>query len=133
MLQTVTVHDGEGGTTIEQYSIDALAYLAKYRREKEIDPVSIGSGDTLVTITPNLRTVFTIDKIKRDGIGVNNYRANNGVFNLTAAQIVSLDTAINNHIAKCFSAQATVEQAHASTPYTSISAIETAFNNAYNS
>ena len=108
-------------------------HIKAYRRERESDQVSIGTGDTLVTVTPDLRTVFTIETIDRDGLGVKDYRADNGVFDLTAQRVSQLNIAIKTHIAKCFKAQATVETAHASTPYTTKDAIETAFDNAYNS
>ena len=112
---------------------EITSYIPIYRKERESELVSNGSGDNEITVIPNLRTMFTLETLDNAGNGVSAYSAENGTFDMTATQVTNLNNACKLHIAKLFIAQGAVKSAHTTTPYTTIAAIETAFDNAYNS
>jgi len=143
-----TVYDNEGNPSVVDYIgvikdgfalVNPMAdsilsdYIQIYRKERESEPVSNGSGDDEITVIPNLRTMFTLETLDNAGNGVSAYSAENGTFDMTATQVTNLNNACKLHIAKLFIAQGAVKSAHTTTPYTTIAAIETAFDNAYNS
>lgn len=128
MIKTITVHDGQGGTTTEQYSVDAINYLKGYRRTKENGGIVV-SGVTVQTDVESRASLLGAVQLNTSI----DWKTPDGFVTLTAQQISDIATAVGTHVQKCFSAEKTVTEAHEQTPYETIEAIETAFDNAYNS
>lgn len=107
---------------------DVTAHIANYRRIRE------NGGITL-----NGVTVKTDQESRANLLGARDlntsidWKTKNGFVTLTAEQIAAIATAVGVHIQKCFSAEKTVLTAHASTPYANKTAVEAAFDTAYNS
>lgn len=115
----------------EQSATEAQAITARiqaYRREKENGGITV-SG---VTVQTDVESRASLLGAKELGVSID-WKTDAGFVTLTATQISAIATAVGTHVQKCFSAEKTVTEAHAATPYTSISAVETAFDNAYNS
>ena len=102
--------------------------IKTYRREKENGGITV-SG---VTVQTDVESRASLLGAKELGVSID-WKTEAGFVTLTAQQISAIAVAVGQHVQKCFSAEKTVNEAHAQTPYTSIQDIETAFDNAYNS
>jgi len=120
----ITARNAEQATSNAQAIED---HIKTYRREKENGGITV-SGVTVQTDSESRANILGAKELN---IGID-WKTDNGFVTLTAAQIAALATAVGTHVQKCFSAEKTVSTAHAVTPYTSIDAVETAFDNAYN-
>ena len=103
-------------------------HIKIYRRTKENGGITV-SGVTIQTDTETRASLLGAVQLNTSI----DWKTDAGFVTLTAAQIAGIATAVGEHIQKCFSAEKAVSEAHAQTPYTSIAAIETALDNAYNS
>lgn len=103
-------------------------HIKAYRRIKENGGLTI-SGVTVQTDTESRANILGAAQLNTSI----DWKTPNGFVTLTAQQISDIATAVGSHVQKCFSAEKTVAEAHAQTPYQSKDAIETAFDNAYNS
>lgn len=115
----------------EQSATEAQAItdrIKAYRREKENGGITV-SGVTVQTDTETRASLLGAVQLNTSI----DWKTDAGFVTLTATQISGIATAVGQHVQKCFSAEKTVTEAHAETPYESIDAIETAFDNAYNS
>lgn len=101
-------------------------HIAQYRRQKENGGITV-SG---VEIQTDVETRASLLGAKELGTSID-WKTENGFVTLTAEQISSIATAVGRHLQKCFSAEKTVSEAHAFTPYESIQEVETAFDTAY--
>jgi len=102
-------------------------HIAVYRREKENGGITV-SGVSVKTDTETRASLLGAVQL---GTAID-WKTNNGFVTLTPAQISGIATAVGQHIQKCFSAEKAVTELHAETPYTTLDAIETAFDGAYN-
>ena len=103
------------------------AQITIYRKQKVNGGITV-SGVTVQTDSESRTNILGAKELN---IGID-WKTDNGFETFTAAQIAAIATAVGTHVQKCFSAEKTVSTAHAVTPYTSIDAVETAFDNAYN-
>jgi hypothetical protein len=103
-------------------------HIKTYRRTKENGGLTV-SGVTIQTDTETRASLLGAVQLNTSI----DWKTPNGFVTLTAQQISAIATAVGQHVQKCFTAEKTVSEAHEQTPYESIQAIETAFDNAYNS
>lgn len=102
--------------------------IKAYRREKENGGITVSN----VTVQTDVESRASLLGAVQLNTSID-WKTDTGFVTLTAAQISAIATAVGQHVQKCFSAEKTVTEAHEQTPYESIQAIETAFDNAYNS
>lgn len=113
-------------TTTEASAI--TAHIKAYRRTRETEGMTV-SGVTVQTDVESRASLLGAVQL---GTSID-WKTDSGFVTLTASQISAIASAVGQHVQKCFSAEKTVSDAHLQTPYTSKQAVETAFNNAYNS
>jgi len=113
-------------TDYESYAI--TNHIKLYRRIKEIGGITVG-GVTVQTDTETRASLLGAVQLNASI----DWKTDTGFVTLTAQQISDIATAVGQHVQKCFSSEKAVTETHAQTPYTSITAVETAFDNAYNS
>jgi len=106
---------------------DMKSYISVYRRQKENGGITV-SGVSVKTDTETRASLLGAVQLKT----AIDWKTDNGFVTLTPAQISGIATAVGQHIQKCFSAEKAVTELHAETPYTTLDAIETAFDGAYN-
>lgn len=105
----------------ERARIDA--HLSVYRRKK------VNGGLTVNGVTVQTDTESRANLLGAKELGTSiKWKTSNGFVDLTAAQIAAIATAVGQHVQKCFDAEAAID----STAYNSISALEQAFDAAYN-
>ena len=125
MPMTQAERDAEDAINNEKAITD---HIKAYRRIKENGGITV-SGVSIQTDAETRASLLGAVQLNTSI----DWKTDAGFVTLTAAQIAGIATAVGQHIQKCFSAEKTVAEAHAQTPYKSIEAIETAFDNAYNS
>lgn len=101
-------------------------HIKAYRRAKENGGITVSS----VTVQTDTETRASLLGAKELNTSID-WKTENGFVTLTATQISTIATAVGQHVQKCFSAEKTVTEAHETTPYTSIAAVEEAFDEAY--
>lgn len=109
-------------------AIAVTNHIKAYRRAKENGGITV-SGVTVQTDTESRASLLGAVQLNTSI----DWKTPNGFVTLTAQQISDIATAVGSHVQKCFSAEKTVTEAHEQTPYESKEAVETAFDNAYNS
>lgn len=124
MPMTQTERDAQDAASLVT---EVAEHITIYRRIRENEGITI-SGTTVQT-----DQVTRANLLGAKDLGTSiDWKTPNGFVTLTAAQITAIATAVGAHIQKCFTAEKVVATAHANTPYTSKSAVETAFDTAYN-
>jgi hypothetical protein len=108
-------------------------HIKAYRLKREYGGFTFGGMLIETDEKSERRVIGAWTKAKADSnYTVDDWKTSQGFVNLSNTQLIMIGDAFDAHVQKCFSAEKTVSEAHAVTPYTSISAIETAFDNAYN-
>ena len=106
--------------------------ITAYRKEKERGEVSVLG----MTFTNDEKTEARIlgawVQAKLNPLyTVNDWKIGDVFIDLTNVQLIGIGDTLNAHLKKCFTAEKVVTVAHSATPYTSITAVETAYDTAY--
>lgn len=126
--------DARNAEQLSETTQAVTAHIKAYRKQREGGGFAFG-GLTIATDEKTERRIMGayVQATANASYNIAEWGTDDGFIALSNAQIIAIGDAFNYHLTKCFAAQATVETAHAVTPYTTITEIETAFDNAYNS
>ena len=107
--------------------------IKRYRLEREYGGFYFDGFFIETDEKSERRVIGAWTKAKADpNYTVDDWKTSQGFIDLSNAQLIAIGDAFDEHVQKCFSAEKTVTEAHAQTPYTSIEAVQEAFDDAYN-
>lgn len=126
MPMTQAERDAEDATNLTL----AIAGRGKsYRDERIYEGITVNGVSISTDDKTQLRLAGARIEAEADDTYTVKWKTSNGFVTLNATQVIALSSAVRAHIQKCFDAQEAIEDQ----TFTSISALETAFDNAYQS